>query len=116
MEPSFPLLGLAIGLFASTNVDDVFVLVGFFVDGKFRARDIVIGQYAGITALFGVSVVASLLSLVIRRAYRGLMVIAPILRAAKKHVDLYRQRDKTEETLDRHSNARAYERLATVAL
>jgi len=29
MESSFPLLGLAIALFASTNVDDVFVLVGF---------------------------------------------------------------------------------------
>ena len=61
MESSFALLGLAIALFASTNVDDVFVLVGFFADPKFRARDIVIGQYTGITALFGVSVVASLL-------------------------------------------------------
>jgi hypothetical protein len=79
MESSFALLGLAIALFASTNVDDVFVLVGFFADPKFRARDIVIGQYAGITALFGVSVVASLLSLVIPRAYLGLLGIAPDL-------------------------------------
>ncbi len=83
MESSFALLGLAIALFASTNVDDVFVLVGFFADPKFHARDIVIGQYAGITALFGVSVVASLLSLVIPRAYLGLLGIAPILIGAK---------------------------------
>ncbi len=37
----------------STNVDDIFVLIGFFADPKFRARDIVIGQYAGITARSG---------------------------------------------------------------
>ena len=104
MESSFALLGLAIALFASTNVDDVFVLVGFFADPKFRARDIVIGQYAGITALFGVGVVASLLSLVIPRVYLGLLGIAQILIGAKKFLDLYRQRDKTGETLERHSN------------
>lgn len=116
MESSFALLGLAIALFASTNVDDVFVLVGFFADPKFRARDIMIGQYAGITALFVVSVIASLLSLVISRAYLGLMGIAPILIGTKKFLDLYRQRDKTEETLERHSDAGAYGRIATVAL
>jgi cadmium resistance protein CadD (predicted permease) len=116
MESSFALLGLAIALFASTNVDDVFVLVGFFADPKFRARDIVIGQYAGITALFGVSVVASLLSLVIPRAYLGLLGIAPILVGTKKFLDLHRQRDKTEETLESHSGAGAYGRIATVAL
>jgi cadmium resistance protein CadD (predicted permease) len=115
MESSFALLGLAIALFASTNVDDVFVLVGFFADPKFRARDIVIGQFAGMTALFGVSVVASLLSLVIPRAYLGLLGIVPILIGAKKRLDLYRHCDKTEETLESHSNAGAYGRIATVA-
>jgi cadmium resistance protein CadD (predicted permease) len=116
MESSFALLSLAIALFASTNVDDVFVLVGFFADPKFRARDIVLGQYSGIAALFGVAVAASLLSLVIPRAYLGLLGVAPILIGAKKLLDLYRQRDKKEETLERQSNARAYGRVATVAL
>jgi len=115
MESSFALLGLAIALFASTNVDDVFVLVGFFADPKFRARDIVMGQYAGITALFGVSVVGSLLSLVIPRAYVGLLGIVPIFIGAKKRLDLYRHCDKTEETLESHSNTGAYGRIATVA-
>jgi cadmium resistance protein CadD (predicted permease) len=40
METLFALFGMAIVLFASTNVDDVFVLIGFFADPKFRARDI----------------------------------------------------------------------------
>jgi cadmium resistance protein CadD (predicted permease) len=74
------------------------------------------GQYAGITALFGVSVVASLLSLVIPRAYLGLLGIAPILIGTKQFLDLYRQRDKTEETLERRSDAGAFGRIATVAL
>jgi cadmium resistance protein CadD (predicted permease) len=66
--------------------------------------------------LFVVSVVASLLTLVIPRAYLGLLGIAPILIGTKKFLDLYRQRDKTEETLERHSDAGAYGRIATVAL
>jgi cadmium resistance protein CadD (predicted permease) len=116
MEPLFALLGLAIALFVSTNVDDVFMLVGFFSDPGFRARDIVIGQYAGIAALFGVSVAASLVSLVIPRAYIGLLGILPILIGAKKLLELYRRREKTEQTLQSHSNPKPYGRPATVAL
>jgi hypothetical protein len=54
--------------------------------------------------------------LVIPRAYLGLLGIAPILIGTKKFLDLYRQRDRTEETLGRHSYAGAYGRVATVAL
>jgi cadmium resistance protein CadD (predicted permease) len=53
MQSLVALSGLAIVLFASTNVDDLFVLLGFFSDPKLRARDIVVGQYAGIATLFG---------------------------------------------------------------
>jgi cadmium resistance protein CadD (predicted permease) len=115
MESSFTLLGLAIALFASTNVDDAFVLVGFFADPKFRVREIVIGQYAGITALFAVSVAASLFSLLIPRPYLGLMGVAPILIGAKRILDLNREQDKTEEISERHSDASVTVRTATVA-
>lgn len=116
MESLIALLGLAIALFAATNIDDVFVLIGFFSDRKFCARDIVVGQYAGITALFGVSVVASLLSLVIPRAYMGLLGIAPILIGAKKLIEQSRKPDGTEEGLEHHRRYGAYGRTATVAL
>src|SRR3984957_38468 len=116
MKSSFALFGLAVALFASTNVDDIFVLIGFFADPKFRTRDIVLGQYAGIAALFGVSLVASLLSLVIPRPYLGLLGIVAILIGAKKVVDFYRKRDKGQTTLERHSKTSAYGRSATVAL
>jgi cadmium resistance protein CadD (predicted permease) len=115
MESSFALIGVAIALFASTNVDDAFVLVGFFADPKFRSREIVIGQYAGIAALFGVSVAVSLLSLVIPRPYLGLLGAVAILIGAKNLLDSYYERDKAKN-LEGHSNVRANGRIAAVAL
>jgi cadmium resistance protein CadD (predicted permease) len=82
------LLALAITLFASTNVDDLVVLIGFFADRRFRTRDIVAGQFAGVAALFLVSAVGSLLSLVISRTYLGLLGILPIVIGIRKLSDL----------------------------
>jgi cadmium resistance protein CadD (predicted permease) len=83
-----PLLALAVTLFASTNIDDLVVLIGFFADRRFRARDIVAGQFAGISALFLVSAAGSLLSLVIPKAYLGLLGILPIVIGIRKLSDL----------------------------
>jgi cadmium resistance protein CadD (predicted permease) len=83
-----PLLALAVTLFASTNIDDLVVLIGLFADRRFRARDIVAGQFAGISALFFVSAAGSLLSLVIPKAYLGLLGILPILIGIRKVSDL----------------------------
>lgn len=84
MEHFIGLVSIAIVLFASTNVDDVFVLVGFFADPKFHARQVMVGQYIGIGALYCVSVGASLISLVIPTPYIGLLGLAPILVGLKK--------------------------------
>lgn len=115
MESLVALPGIAIALFVSTNIDDIFVLIGFFADPKFRARDIVFGQYVGIVVLFAVSVAASLVSLVIPRNYIGLLGIVPILIGGKRLFDLYRKCDGTEESLEHHSDAKN-RRTATVAL
>jgi cadmium resistance protein CadD (predicted permease) len=108
------LLGLAIALFASTNLDDMFVLVGFFADPKFRPRDIVTGQYAGITALFALSLLGSLLALVISRAYIGLFGIVAIGVGAKKLFDVYRNREAPASSLE-HPDTGRHTRVATVA-
>jgi cadmium resistance protein CadD (predicted permease) len=109
------LLGLAIALFASTNVDDMFVLVGFFADPKFRPKDIVTGQYAGITALFALALLGSLLALVISRAYIGLFGVVAIGMGTKRLFDVYRNREATESSLE-HPDAGRPTRIATVAL
>jgi cadmium resistance transport/sequestration family protein len=111
MKSSFALIGLAVILFASTNIDDILVLVGFFADKRLSPRDIVVGQYAGFTVLFGVSLAASLLSLVIPFAYIGLLGVIPILIGAKKLYELYWGRDEIETSINDHSA-----RIATVAM
>jgi cadmium resistance protein CadD (predicted permease) len=110
------LLGLAIVVFASTNIDDVFVLLGFFANPKFRPQEVVIGQYAGITALFGVSVVGSVLALAISRAYIGLFGIVAIALGAKKLFDLYRNRDHGESDSEHSDDSGTRARTVTVAL
>jgi len=73
------LLGLAVVVFASTNIDDIFVLLGFLADPRFRPRNVAIGQYIGIGALVAVSVAASLISLIFAPEYVGLLGILPVL-------------------------------------
>jgi cadmium resistance protein CadD (predicted permease) len=90
-------IGLSVVLFASTNIDDIFVLFGFFADRRYRATHVVLGQYLGIAALVAVAVVASLIALVIPSAYVGLLGLLPILLGAKNLLDL-RHGDSEPET------------------
>lgn len=92
-------------MFATTNVDDVFVLLGFFSDPKFRPRQIVIGQYLGIAALYAVSVLASLLSLVVPAAYIGLLGLAPVCLGARRLYWVWRGDDNDEDESDDHTRA-----------
>jgi cadmium resistance protein CadD (predicted permease) len=110
------LIGLAVVLFASTNVDDIFVLVGFFADPKFRARNIVLGQYAGIVMLFGLSLLGSLLSIVIPREYIGLLGIFTIGLGAKRLFDLTRNQAETGTKPKSKHGGGTHAKTATVAL
>ncbi|MFH6785610.1 cadmium resistance transporter [Methylobacterium sp. MA0201] len=71
-------LGVAVTLFASTNIDDIVVLIGLFSDPRYRPRQIVIGQYLGIAALVLASLAGALLSLVVAPAWLGLLGLVPI--------------------------------------
>lgn len=101
------LAGLAVVLFASTNVDDVFVLLGFFSDPKFRARQIGLGQYLGIGVLYGASVLASMVSLVLPQAYVGLLGLAPIAIGLRKAWGLRVDRGGADAPAGGHSAASA---------
>jgi cadmium resistance protein CadD (predicted permease) len=114
MESLLALLGLAVILFASTNIDDLLILVGFFADPAFRPGDIVAGQCAGVAALFSVSLALSLLSMVIPKAYIGLLGIFPILIGVRKLLALRDHNDEPGETPQ--SATRRYGQMAAVAL
>lgn len=88
MESLPALLGLAVVLFVSTNVDDLVVLVALFADSRFRTRDVVAGQYLGLAVLFVVSAAGALLALVIPNTYLGLLGIFPILIGIRKLIAL----------------------------
>ncbi len=116
MKSLAALLGLAIVLFVSTNVDDLVVLVGFFAHPGFRARDVVAGQYAGVAVLFMVSAAGALLSLVIPNAYLGLLGIFPILIGIRKLLELRRDRAETPPTKALAGLNGSYGNIASVAL
>jgi cadmium resistance protein CadD (predicted permease) len=118
MESLVALLGIVALLFAWTNVDDLFVLLGFFSDPRVHARQVVVGQYIGIGVLYGVSVLASLLSIVVPRAYIGLLGLAPIFLGVTRLYSLWRGTRADQAGLDDHAaaSARAGRNVLTVAM
>lgn len=110
------LLGLGVLVFASTNVDDIFVLLGFLADPRFRTRDVVLGQYLGIGVLTLASLIASLIALVLPPAYIGLLGLFPIGIGLKKLRDLVRGDDGSGEELEDHSAPSRGRMLAVAAV
>ncbi|CDX35259.1 Cadmium resistance transporter (fragment) [Mesorhizobium plurifarium] len=82
-------IGVAITMFAASNIDDIFVLLGFFGHRKFHAHQVIIGHYLGFSTLVAASLVASLVSLVLAPAYVGLLGFLPILIGLKKLYDAW---------------------------
>jgi cadmium resistance protein CadD (predicted permease) len=72
-------LALTAIAFASTNIDDAFVLVGFFSNRKMRRAAIVVGQFLGIGAVVASALVCSLLTLAVPDRYIGFLGVLPIL-------------------------------------
>jgi len=90
------LVGEAVVLFISTDLDDVFVLLGFFADPRFRIRQIVAGQYIGIAVLYLVSVVGSWVSLVLPPGVVGLLGLVPITMGLRSAWELWTSYDANE--------------------
>jgi cadmium resistance protein CadD (predicted permease) len=118
MQSFIALLGIVVVLYAWTNIDDLFVLLGFFSDPRFRPRQVVIGQYVGIMVIYGSSVLASLLSLVVPPAYIGLLGLAPIVIGITKLHSLWRGADSNgDERADRaQASARSGRNILIVAM
>ncbi len=72
-------LSIGIAVFASTNIDDIFLLSAFFADPRMRHRAIVAGQYLGIGVLVLASALAALLALALPEGWVALLGAAPLL-------------------------------------
>jgi cadmium resistance protein CadD (predicted permease) len=93
------LIGLGITAFTATNIDDLFVLIMFFSSARnnFSPRQIVLGQYIGMSALTAIGVAGSLVALIVPAYVVGLMGFVPIAIGIKKLGGL---RKRTEEKED----------------
>ncbi len=108
--------GVAIVMFVSTNIDDIFVLLGFFADRKFRLRQIVIGQYLGIGALYGFSALASFLVLIVPATYIGLLGLAPIYFGLRRLWELWNGIETGEDPEDHAKASAGHGNIVAVAL
>lgn len=70
--------------FVATNLDDIFVLMIFFISKDFNNTSVVLGQYIGILALVGVSALSILFKFILPTYYISLLGIIPILLGARK--------------------------------
>ena len=93
------ILGLSIGAFVATNIDDLFILIVFFAKRSFSTSQIIIGQYVGMGLLLGVSLVGSLIAIVIPHNLLGLVGLFPIAIGIKELLDL-RNRENDDDDED----------------
>jgi cadmium resistance protein CadD (predicted permease) len=70
---------LSTGAFVSTNIDDLFLLVGYFSDRSFSRDLIFAGQILGMAGIVAISLVAASVALAISPAHVGLLGFAPII-------------------------------------
>jgi cadmium resistance protein CadD (predicted permease) len=84
---------LATGAFVSTNIDDMFLLVGFFSDRSFSRGLIFAGQILGMATIVALSLAAASVALAISPQRVGLLGVAPIVIGIGKLLRL----GKTEE-------------------
>ena len=91
--------------FASTNIDDIFVLMLFFsqINNDMKIRHIVIGQYLGIGALATISIIGALGVSIIPHEYVGLLGLVPIYLGIKAYVD-HKKESKDNEKTDQQEN------------
>jgi len=102
--------------FLLTAIDDLLVLAAFFADRAIRPRDVVIGQYAGITALLAASALAMLFRLVVPDHVVGLLGLAPLALGVREAVEVVRERRDGAPAPDvRHRPGIAGVALVTIA-
>jgi cadmium resistance protein CadD (predicted permease) len=89
----FSLALLAASAFISTNIDDLFLLVGFFSDRSFPRGHVFAGQILGMATIVAISLAAAWAALAISPARIGLLGLAPIVMGIGKLLRL----GKTEE-------------------
>lgn len=90
--------------FTATNIDDLVVLMFFFaqVNATFRIRHIIIGQYLGFIALIIASLLGFFCSLIVPRAWIGLLGLVPIIIGISQLLKLNKAEEEVQAVSDVH--------------
>ena len=83
--------------FASTNIDDIFILTLFFGDKRYKTTDVYLGQYLGIIVLIAISVTGSLIGNFVDSKYIGLLGLFPIYLALRQSLGLIKGENDDEK-------------------
>ena len=89
---------LSTGAFASTNIDDLFLLVGFFSDRSFSRVHIFAGQILGMAIIVAISLAAASAALAISPQLAGLLGVAPIVIGIGKLLRLGKAEEEGQPT------------------
>ena len=112
MVDFFALMGIGIGAFVASNIDDTFILIILFTTVTFQARHVFVGQFLGIAVLIIISALGSLIALVVPPFVIGLMGIIPIAIGIKRLVELRRDDQINHESVQ--PNKKSYLSFITV--
>lgn len=82
--------------FASTNIDDIFILALFFGDKRHKTIDIYIGQFVGISLLIAISLMGSFVGNFVDGRYIGLLGLFPIYLGISQLIGLLRKKNREE--------------------
>jgi cadmium resistance protein CadD (predicted permease) len=98
MDQLLSTLAIAIAAFASTNIDDLFLLSSLFVDSEFRTLSVIVGQFLGMSALVLISILAALFTIAIPRGWIGLLGFAPLFLGINRLWKLLNRRPEKSQT------------------
>jgi cadmium resistance protein CadD (predicted permease) len=82
---------IAIVAFASTNVDDLFLLASLFIDKEFQTIPVVVGQFLGMSFLVAFSVLAALFAISIQGDWICWLGLAPLLLGVGRLRNLFKK-------------------------
>lgn len=86
--------------FITTNIDDIFILMLLFAQGRGKADRyrVTAGQYLGMTVLFVVSIVGGMAARLIPENYINLLGLVPIALGVREIVENFRDDDDDERS------------------
>jgi cadmium resistance protein CadD (predicted permease) len=91
-------VGASIVAFASTNVDDIFVLLAFLGDPTLKRKHVVAGQYLGIGALVIASAALAAAAVQLPEDATRWLGVLPVLVGLRKLWALWRGENDDDET------------------